>query len=285
MHSDIGGSYNLANASLLKAGKEKDSAEIREVKCVGSYKECTEAQEKLIAQGYNKWDLVIHAVTDNLIFRDTYRLYAFRKIDGLEYSRESDEEKIVNRGNISDLAEDMANLMQDGWYKNSEGKTPQIEVQADYWSTLAKAALKGAMSPASLVVDSSTVSGKLVVKRYGITSAYCYIPLKYMVEQSRKMALDIDAKLDQRIKITLDQIPGLNDVDAALSAYMGKKGKTGSKPSDWTNIKEAEKHCPQIKELRNKHLHMSSAFNTPIMEPGFTPRFEGNLRRRFYYEG
>ncbi|MBI3188083.1 MAG: hypothetical protein HYZ31_09520 [Gammaproteobacteria bacterium] len=95
----------------------------------------------------------------------------------------------------------------------------------------------------------------------------------------------IDAKLDNRIKIILDEVPLFEGVETSLRDYMSQKGLTGSRPGDWNNIKAAERWCPEIKTLRNKHLHMSSAFNVPVMDPGFTPRFEGNLRRRFYYDG
>jgi len=110
-------------------------------------------------------------------------------------------------------------------------------------------------------------------------------PLKFLVEHSRKHSILINAKLDKRIKIILSQVPVFESVEDSFRKYMAQKGLTGSKPSDWNNITTALALCPNIKKLRNRHLHMSSAFTIPVMDPGFTPRFEGNLRRRFYYEG
>ncbi len=284
VHSDIGGSYNLANEQLLEQGKEKKNSEIREVKCVGSYGECLEEKEKLIAEGRDKYSLIIHAITDNMIFRDTYRLYAYRKIQDLEYSRATSEEKIINRGRITDLVEDMKYLIEDGWYHNKDKKNPQIEIETDYLAT----SLRSAVSPMGGLIGSSPKSGKLVVSRHGITTAYCNIPLRYMVEHSRDMAIEIDGKLDRRITTVLDDVSEIDfdSVDASLRAYMAKTGPTGSKPSDWTDVKKAKKNLPNIVELRNKHLHMSSAYNFPVVDLGFTPRFgKNNRRRRFYYEG
>ncbi len=106
-----------------------------------------------------------------------------------------------------------------------------------------------------------------------------------MVEKSRDMALEIKNELDQRITTVLAEIPELGSVESSLRAYMAKKDKTGSRPDDWLEIAEATKHYPNIKELRNKHLHMSSRYDFPGLDLGYTPRFEGNQRRRFYYDG
>ncbi len=106
-----------------------------------------------------------------------------------------------------------------------------------------------------------------------------------MVEKSRDMALEIRDKLDQRITTVLAEFKELSSVESALRKYMVKKDKTGSKPEDWLEIKEATDHYPNIKELRNKHLHMSSRYDCPGLDLGYTPRFEGNQRRRFYYDG
>lgn len=285
VHSDIGGSYNLANQALLKPGEEQSDAEIRELKCVGSFTECYEEKQELMKKGYALYDLHISLLTKNIFSSDTYRLYAFRRIDGLEYARPSDEEnRIINRGRVSDLKEDMENLILDGWYNNNDDKNPQIEIDIDYVATAVRT-VGAIVNPIGALIDGSPKSGKLLTNRMGITSAYCNIPLKFMVEHSRDMALEIDAKLDQRISTVLASVPDLSSIESSLRSYMGKKGKTGSKPEDWLDIKEAEKNCPKIKELRNKHLHMSSQFSIPVMDPGFTPRLKNNLRRRFYYDG
>lgn len=278
VHSDIGGSYNKANEQLLEPGKEIENAEIRELKYVGSYFDCLKEYKRLIESGHPERDLLIRIISDTF----TYRLYAIRRIEGLEYSRASDEEnRVINRGKISDLVKDMEYLIEDGWYINNDDENLQIEIEPDYLATI------GRLLTSNPIISGSPKSGKLIANRFGITSAYCNIPLRFMIEHSRDMALEIKNELDQRITAVLNSVPGLNSdqVESSLRAYMAKKGKSGSRPDDWLNIEEAEKHYPGIKELRNKHLHMSSRFNFPIIDPGFTPRIKNNLRRRFYYDG
>ncbi len=106
-----------------------------------------------------------------------------------------------------------------------------------------------------------------------------------MVEHSRKHSILINAKLDRRIDLVLKTVPEFKATEDALRKYMANKGLTGSKPDDWNDITKANAAYAGIKELRHRHLHMSSAFTVPVMDPGFTPRMEGNRRRRFYYEG
>ena len=212
------------------------------------------------------------------------RLYAYRQIKGLEYARPSNEiDHIINRGRVSDLKVDMENLKKDGWYKQG-----QMIIDIDYLASTVRSvtsALKLIVNPVGAYEDGSPKSGRLIVNRHRISSGYCNIPLKFMLEHSRKHAILIDAKLDNRIKIILDAVPMFNDVEAALRKYMSQKGLTGSRPGDWNDITQAKSWYPGIRTLRNKHLHMSCSFTIPVMDPGFTPRIEGNLRRRFYYDG
>jgi Uncharacterized alpha/beta hydrolase domain (DUF2235) len=281
VHSDIGGSYNLANEELLEEGKEKKDAQIRELKGDGSYLPLVELKEKLESLGHN----VVLEVTSWAYSRagkyaSEGRLYSYRNINGLEYTRPTHEvERVINRGRVSELKADMTNLKEDGWYKDG-----QIRIDIDYLaSTVRTASL--VIDPLSILIDGSPKSGQLIVNRSNIDTSYCTLPLKFMVEYARKHSLLINAKLDNRIKIILNKTAEFSSLEAALRKYMAAKGPTGSKPSDWTNIITAIGWYPGIRQLRNKHLHMSSAFTIPVMDPGFTPRFEGSLRRRFYYEG
>jgi hypothetical protein len=179
----------------------------------------------------------------------------------------------------------MKYLTENGWYVNKtdkkDKKIPQIAIEIDYLATAVRTPL--VFTP--LALKGSPMSGKLIVNRFGISSTYCYIPLKFMVEQSRKMAIDFHGKLDGQINRMLAVVPEFSGVESSLRAYMAQTGPTGSHQDDWTDIKKAEKHYPGIKKLRNKHLHMSSSFNYPIMDPGFTPRLKNNRRERFYYDG
>ncbi|MDZ7923368.1 MAG: DUF2235 domain-containing protein [Marinagarivorans sp.] len=286
VHSDIGGSYNLANEELLVDGEEKKDARIRELKGEGNYFKLAAQKEELEALGYE-------AVLEETAYMYTQygqristlgRLYTYRQISGLEYTRPSDEvDRVINRGRVSALKEDMEQLKADGWYKSG-----QIVIDVDYFATTVRTAasvLKAVIDPFGAYEDGSPKSGRLIVNRKNIHSGYCTLPLKFMVEHSRKQAILINPKLDRRISIILDTWPGFKSLEAALRKYMTAKGLTGSKPSDWNNINEAKGWYAGIRTLRNKQLHMSSAFTIPVMDPGFTPRFEGNRRRRFYYEG
>jgi Uncharacterized alpha/beta hydrolase domain (DUF2235) len=285
VHSDIGGSYNLANDALLEEGKEKRNAEIRELKGDGDYNKLEEQKKELEGLG-NKvvLETTAWAYTEFGKFPSEGRLYAYRQISGLEYARPSNEiDRVINRGRVAELKIDMENLKTDGWYKER-----QIVIDVDYLASTVRtvtSAIKAVINPLGAYEDGSPKSGRLIVNRHGITSGYCTIPLKFMVEHSRKHAILIKAKLDSRIKIILNEVPEFAALEASLRSYMAKKGLTGSRPDDWNNITRATHWYPHIKELRNKHLHMSSAFTVPVMDPGFTPRFEGHLRRRFYYEG
>jgi len=284
VHSDIGGSYNLANDELLKEGKEKKNSEIREVKCVGSYGDCMKKQEQLLELPEYRdriWNLRIHPITDNWVFADTYRLYAYRRIESLEYARTTDEEdRVINRGRIVDLKEDMGNLIKDGWYTNKDYR--QIHIDTDLVATAAR------LHPLSLALTpvlGSPVSGKLIVNRRRIHSSYCNIPLKFMVEHSRKHSILIKTELDNRINTILGEVKEFADLEAKLRKYMDSKGVAGSHPNDWLNIESAMAIYPGIRDLRNQHLHMSSRFDCPVKDMGYTPRLENNRRRRFYYEG
>ncbi len=106
-----------------------------------------------------------------------------------------------------------------------------------------------------------------------------------MVKYARIEKILIKNELDAHANRTLATDPALQALEKDINRYIGSKGKTGSKPEDWLNIRTATKHHPNIKNIRNEHLHMSSRFATPIKELGYTPRINGNLSRRFYYEG
>jgi hypothetical protein len=284
VHSDIGGSYNLANEILLKPEKQVSNASIKKVLFEGSKSDCEEEAKKLIGPGHNM-DLLkmrLRLISKNIFTANVHQLYTVRAIEGLEYSRGRDEKKVINRGRVSDLEEDMNYLIADGWYNNIDTDNPQITIEDDAWATAGRRLID---SPYKRLKHGSPTSGKLIVNRAGISSTYCYIPLKFMVEESRNMAIEFHGKLDGRINRMLAVVPEFSGLESSLRAYMAKKGKTGSKPEDWVDIKKAEKHYPGIKELRNKHLHMSSSFNSVGIEPGYTPRLVNNHRERFYYDG
>jgi Uncharacterized alpha/beta hydrolase domain (DUF2235) len=273
VHSDVGGSYNLANEKLMgndKGEKPKEDATI--LIAEGDYKDLQEKSNQLRRQGWNLLPIEITDWARGRGWKQPRKGKLYRKIDGVEYMRCSSEiERIINRGTVSDLEVDMQNLKTLGWYLDHE-----IRIEKDYVATAGRL-----INPFSWDV----ASGKLIVNRYGIKSAYSYIPLKIMMKYSREHGVKIREKLDDRAKIVLCSEPELLDLEKDIQAYMSKKGNTGSKPEDWLNMKEAVTHCKNIKDIRNRHLHMSSRFNWPVMDAGFTPRLEKNIRKRFYYEG
>lgn len=282
VHSDIGGSYNLANDKLFDK-KKNEKTEIRQILFTGSEEDCLKAKAKLYRE-FDGVDIDPFPCGPKL---DQYRVRGYRKVTGSEHVRASDEVKIINRGLVSDLEEDKENLIKDGWYEEH-----QLTIETNYWATLAR------LNPVNLILNQSIHSGVLIAKRYGISSGYCNIPLKFMVEHARKHSIEIFGKLDERIKIILAEVPEFENVEKRLRLYMGAMGLNGSDPSDWLNVKNAKGIYPGIKRLRNRHLHNSSrwevsegilAVTAPVVELGFTPRFEKvdgvTRRRRFYYEG
>jgi hypothetical protein len=282
-HSDVGGSYNLANMDLLD--DKKENARIREVRMVGSPNKLAEEKAELISLGYRAKDIEIEYTEwgSNALGERWPRegkLYVYRQIDGFEYARPSDEvERVINRGRVSDLKEDMRNLKIDGWYKDG-----QIRIEKDYLASSVRTA-EFLINPIGAALSGSPVSGKLITNRRGIKSAYSNIPLKIMAKYARKYSLKIVGKLEQRADITIATDPALQVLEKDLEKYIGSKGNTGSKPEDWLEITSAKRIHNNIQKIRNEHLHMSSRFNTPIKEFGFTPRIIKNRRRRFYYEG
>lgn len=281
VHSDIGGSYNLANQMLIDKGE--NYTEIRDLKAVGKYIDLR-AQERDWRSKKYKTELEI---TEWLTTRAGMRvprlgrLYVYRTLNKTEYVRTTNEvDRPINRGTMAELEADKANLISDGWYKEE-----QLTIESRAITTIARA--MNIFGSADL---EDIHSGVLIANRIGITSGYCNIPLKFMAEHARRQAIQIDEKLEQQANRVLEEVEEFKNLEACLRSYMAAKGPTGSKPEDWNNIREAVKYYPGIKELRNKHLHNSTRLDSSLytgysLDPGFTPRFEKGLRRRFYYEG
>lgn len=269
VHSDIGGSYNLANEALL-GGKPTKDATIFVAE--GDYDDMKKASDQMLKQGYKPLPIEVTDWARGRGWKQPKKGKLYRQINGLEYMRTSNEvERVINRGPVADLKIDMQNLKDLGWYLDNE-----IRIENDYVATIGRL-----LNPLALDV----MSGKIVVNRYGIRSAYSYIPLKIMMEYSRKNGIKIRSKLDNRAKIVLESEPDLQALEVDIKKYMAAKGETGSRPDDWLDMKEAIVNHPNIKKIRNQHMHMSSRFKYPLIDPGFTPRLKNNLRKRFYYEG
>ena len=278
-HSDVGGSYNLANTDLLD--KNQENARIREVKLVGSNSSLNAEKAELMSLGHPAKDIEIEITEwgSNALgerWPKAGKLYIYRQISGLEYARPTDEiEKVTNRGRVSDLKDDMLYLKQDGWYKDG-----QIHIEKDYVASILRAT-----NPIGSIFNGSPVSGRLIANRRGIKSAYSNIPLKIVAKYARKFSIQVVGKLEQRADVTLAIDPELQALESDIEKYIGSKGNTGSKPEDWLDISSAKAIHQNIQVIRNEHLHMSCRFDSPIKDFGYTPRIKSNRRRRFYYEG
>ncbi len=244
VHSDIGGSYNLANEQLLESGKVKPGTKIQEFKCEGAYSDLLEVKKELEKLGHR-----VHIEGTNLVqtragkVSTEGKLYIIREMSELEYARPTEEVNyVINRGRVSDLKFDRERLIENGWYKREE-----IKIELDYLASGASSFIelvKAAALPDFLYEYKSPISGRLVVTRRNIGTGYCNIPLMFMVEHARKQSIIVNTLLDERIKTILGKMPVLDRLVTCLRNYMAKKGSitsvqrlnTGEKNNDQRSI-------------------------------------------------
>jgi hypothetical protein len=257
VHSDVGGSYNLAN----NLAAEGDKIEI--VRARGSGSVIRDEKEKLIASGIDPTSLrtdVLKQGARNVILDG--KLIEMRTVEGTkgEAMRTSSEiNRVINFGASPILNIDRDRLIEQGWYKPDEIKVHSFGV------------------------------GYLQVTRFNIKSAYSNIPLKLMAKFAVENGLEFDAKLNQRANQVLSKEPDLQSLESSINNYIAKMGSDKSKPEDW--IEDAKIHHSNPKypmtNIRHDHLHMSAkttAFS--VTNFGFTPRFTIlGKRRRYYYDG
>lgn len=250
VHSDVGGSYNLANEKLLNSGAENGT--IKTVITTGSYNKMKAEKALLIKQGVFTDEQLIIDVTakgrGGIPIQG--KLVEVRKLKGKEYMRPSSEvNRVINEGYTTRLVEDKNWLMSQGWYREDEIR---IEITG---------------------YDKAFQSfGKLIVNRKNIKSSYSNIPLKIMAKFARENGIKIDSKLEKKANIILSKEPDLLRLESRINSYIGSVGNN-SKPEDWLNDKG-------IKNIRHDHLHMSCK-----MAIGYNPRFKKGKRLRYYYEG
>ena len=159
------------------------------------------------------------------------------------------------------LDQDRADLIAQGWYKPDE-----INVVVSSWT------------------EGQPSGYELRVKRHGIRSAYCNIPLKIMAEYARKpdVKLKISAELEDRTNKILESEPDLQKLEGIIRDYMASH-KTNSRPGHWIDD-NAPLNNAALKQIRNKHFHFSSKPGI-----GYSPRFEWDdaarkfRRKRYYY--
>ncbi|MDF3011959.1 MAG: hypothetical protein K0Q78_163 [Cellvibrio sp.] len=251
VHSDVGGSYNLANEKLLDKGVENST--IKTVITAGSYNKMKAEKASLIKQGvFTEEQLVIEVTSrggrGGVPLEG--KLVEVRKLKGKEYMRSSSEvERIINDGYTTRLVEDRDWLISQGWYKKDE-----IRIEITGYD------------------EAFQAYGNLIVNRRNIKSAYSNIPLKVMAKFARENKIEINPKLEDKANIILNKEPDLLRLESRINSYIGSVGNN-SKPEDWLNDKG-------IKHIRHDHLHMSCK-----MAIGYNPRFKKGKRLRYYYEG
>jgi len=225
VHSDVGGSYNLANEKELLAQADEQKRKYMRTSNEG------------IPEGMSVADATAYV--------------------GLVLYEHSDRAR---------LDQDRIDLIAQGWYLEH-----QIKVTATDWDD-----------------NGNPTKYALCVKRPGIRSAYCNIPLKIMAKYARgkDVKLNVDGKLDDRADLILGKEPDLVRFEKEIEKYMD--GNKNSKAKDWT-CDEEQIRDPKLKDIRkdlkairNRHFHFSSK---PGM--GYSPNFyfdhaAGKYRRTRY---
>ena len=250
VHSDVGGSYNLANALLIK--DQQSDANIYTVLDTGSYREMKEKQEKLVAAGAYP--------ADRLSIQTTHtgrggtplagKLLYQRQIQGVEYMRTSSEvDRVIHRGSYQDVLTDKQNLLAAGWYREDE-----MQVKPTGWAR-----------------NGMPIAAELIVNRKNIKSAYSNIPLKLMAEYARENGIKLKPRLEEEANKILEPETELQQLEQYIRAYIARVGNN-SKPEDWLNHQD-------IGWLRHDHLHMSCK-----VAIGYHPRIKNAKRVRYYYE-
>ena len=174
---------------------------------------------------------------------------------------------VIHRGgDLARIEKDRDNLIEQGWYKINEIKITATTTGA----------------------DGDRTEYALTVRRQGISSAYCNIPLKIMAKRARKP--DVNLKISAELEDMADKIlkadadkANLEKLEEIINNYVDTN--KNSNPEDWLGDNpplEKEK----LKAIRHKHFHFSAS----KLSAGYEPRFEKDkasgefVRRRYYYE-
>ena len=261
-HSDVGGSYNLAN------GLQTNDSVVKIVRVAGSFDDMTAMRAELVAKGAFTSDKLIVEVTG---YKPTPRTGGVRKVGKLielrtvkqsdKLMRPSSEiDKVIHCGDAITLNIDKDRLVQQGWYRPDE-----IEVK-------------------------SFGLGYTVVNRKNIKSAYSNIPLKIMANLAVENGIRFRSKLFERANLILSAEPDLLKLEESINAYVAKMGNAKSRPEDWledATMHHSDQRYP-IERIRHDHLHVSvQTTKVTQLNPGYTPRFTliTGKRRRYYYDG
>jgi hypothetical protein len=282
VHSDVGGSYNLANELMIDKTSEGSTTTYKTVIAKGTIGEMNAKRVSLINSGaYAPNQLEVDENSHGVMgFFTKAKLIASKTIAGQQYMRTSSEvDRLMNIGSLSSLEIDKGNLIAQGWYTEEE-----IDIATKKAITTAAGALVGGavggVQGAAIGAALGSEVGALIVNRDNIKSAYSNIPLKIMADYATKEAeLKINAKLKDRADLILSKEIFLGYVESTIESYIGEVGNS-SKPEDWLDVDSKWSSSFDMKKLRHDHLHMSSK-----MAVGYFPRFDNHQRRRYYYEG
>lgn len=190
-------------------------------------------------------------------------------VGGSYCDNESDAGKVVSRGLYSHVKGDTKNLIEQGWYTNSD-------------LTLTVLTKNDVGDPEFVKV---TANGRTV------RNAYCNIPLKIMAKHTKENGIKLIDELESVATEKISSFSELIVLEAAIQSYIGKAGNN-SKPSDWQgkNPQPLGISTPPMNEIRYKHLHMSANYDSPeaggLVYP-LAPRFGwfSNKRKRYEFNG
>ena len=183
---------------------------------------------------------------------ESKKVYMLPSNEGLDIKegKKMGEVLVLNEGTDRDILEkDRSDLIQQGWYLNEEIKVaPKISANTTKW-------------------EDAQPEYTLTVRRQGISSAYCNIPLKIMAEYARKsdVRLKISTELEKRAQIILEPEKELQQLEEKIRSYMSSTKH--SKAEDWIAEKEP-RNSPELKKIRHKHFHFSAKPGA-----GYSPRF------------
>ena len=169
VHSDVGGSYNLANKALADKQNHK-SIYVKNVLKAGDYSVMAAEKILLIKSGRFRADQLVVEVTEhNPNGRNKGKLIELRTLDTTEYMRSSSEVNMnLHENYYTELSEDMKWLYAQGWYHPGE---------------------------LNIDIKVGDMTGNLVSNRKNIKSAYSNIPLKLMAKFARENQIEINPKL------------------------------------------------------------------------------------------
>src|SRR5690606_21378122 len=166
----------------------------------------------------------------------------------------SNEDFTLYQGAPDAVKRDAQQLVKQGWYLYT-----QTEQQIEYHE------IKNHLG---LVVSAYTKG-----KRSGISNAYCRIPLKLMATYAKQQQVPINyGKLEADAVKTINDYPELVELDRDIYKYMV------------TDRETYDPCAPLLKQVRNKHLHMSAKEKIG-MAPRFVGKGDARKRSRSVHEG